>query len=369
MMRAFFKTVEHGVKRLVFALCSVFLRKGRSDFAVIDPATVNRVLFIRPEKLGDMIISLPVFDNLKRLHPHLQLYVICSPRNVAIVREDGRLAAYYLYTKKVWRDFGMLRNVRRMRPDVVVDMICDDSVTALFLTHLSRREAWHIGVGKNRHRAYYDFNYQFRTGDGAHVIDNTLKLLTAFGIDTDPLNRYVPPTIPADRQTTADRFYASLDTGSATQIIGLNISAGRPTRVWQEEKNEELIRRLLDRFLHHGIIISADPHEHGRAAALAAQFPPRVAAVPGGLDLLEVSAIISRMTLLITPDTSLVHIARSFRVPVVGLYTRFGKNFEMWRPYGQETGAVISHNDYNIFDIEVDDVFDMILKLMPSGEQ
>ncbi|MDD4051717.1 MAG: glycosyltransferase family 9 protein [candidate division Zixibacteria bacterium] len=368
MMRSFFKTIEHGVKRLVFTLCSTFLRRGRSDFATIIPATVKRVLFIRPEKLGDMIISLPVFDNLKRAYPHLELYVICSPRNVAIVREDDRLTAYYLYTKNVWRDFGMLRKVRRMKPDVVVDMICDDSVTALFLTHLSCRDAWHIGVGKNRHRAYYDFNYQFRTGDGAHVIDNTLKLLTAFGIDTDSLNRYVPPTIPADRQKTADRFYASLNEASSP-VIGLNISAGRPTRVWQEEKNQELIRRLLDRFPQHQIIISADPHEHDRAAALAARFPRRAAAVPAGLNLLEISAIISRMTLLISPDTSLVHIARAFKVPVVGLYTRFGKNFEMWRPYGQETGTVISHNDYNIFDIEVDDVFDMVLKLMPTGEQ
>jgi ADP-heptose:LPS heptosyltransferase len=369
MRRSLFKTVEHGIKRLVFTLFSILLRKGRSDFAVIDPAAVKRVLFIRPEKLGDMIISLPVFDNLKRQYPHLQLFVICSPRNVAIVRQDARLTGYYLYTKKIWRDVGMLRKVRRLKPDIVVDMICDDSVTALFLTHLSRRSAWHIGVGKTRHRAYYDFNYLFRTGDGAHVIDNTLKLLTAFGIDTDPLNRYVPPTIPAESQTTADRFYASLDDGESTPVIGLNISAGRPTRVWQEEKNRELIQRLLDRFPRHKIIISADPHEHEKAAILASSFSRRVAAVPAGLDLLEVSAIISRLILLISPDTSLVHIARAFRVPVVGLYTRFGRNFEMWRPYGQETGAVISHNDYNIFDIDIDDVFDMVVNLMPEEKR
>lgn len=369
MKRSFLKTVEHGIKRLAFALFSVFLRRGRADFGVIDPMAIKRVLFIRPEKLGDMIISLPVFDNLKRLYPHLELFVMCSPRNVAIVREDARLAGYYLYTKKVWRDAGMLRNVRRLKPDVVVDMICDDSVTALFLTHLSSRPAGHIGLGKTRHRTYYDFNYLFRTGDGAHVIDNTLKLLTAFGINTAGLNPFVPPTIPTGRQETADRFYASLHDGQSTPVIGLNISAGRPTRVWQEEKNRQLIRRLLDRFPHHRIIISADPQEHERAVVLASHFPERVAAVPSGLNLLEVSAIISRLTLLITPDTSLVHIARAFKVPVVGLYTRFGKNFEMWRPYGQETGAVISHNDYNIFDIEVDDVFAMVVNLMPAGER
>lgn len=366
MKRSPLKTAEHGVKRVVFALFSVFLRRGRPDFATIDPAAVARVLFIRPEKLGDMIISLPVFDNLKKAFPHIRLSVICSPRSVAIVRRDARLDGCYLYTKHLWRDLGMLRAVRRLKPDVVVDMVCDDSVTALFLTHLSGRSAWHVGVGKTRHRAYYDFNYAFRTGDGAHVIDNTLKLLTAFGVNTDTLNRYVPPTIPPECQEAADRFYASLGVNASVPVIGLNLSAGRPTRVWQEEKNRELIDRSLRRYPGHHVVISADPHEHGRATALAAHFPERVVAVPEGLDLLEISAIIGRLTLLVSPDTSLVHIARAFHVPVVGLYTRFGKNFEMWRPYGQETGAVISGNDYNIHDIEVDEVFAMVERLMPE---
>lgn len=366
MKRSPLKTIEHGIKQAVFALFSTFLRTGRSDFAGIDPTAIEKVLFIRPEKLGDMIISLPVFENLRRACPHLKQYIICSPRNVAVVRRDARLDGHYLYTKNVWHDLGMLRQVRRLKPDVIVDMICDDSVTALFLSQLGRRSAWHIGVGKTRHRAYYDFNYQFRTGDGAHVIDNTLKLLTAFGLDVERFERFVPPTIPPECRQMADRFYATLWKDGPRPVIGLNISAGRPTRVWPEEKTRQLIQRLLDQYPGHDLIISADPHEHARAAALAAHFPRRVSPVPEGLDLLEISAIISRLSLLISPDTSLVHIARAFEVPVVGLYTRFGRNFEMWRPYGQETGAVISDNDYNIFDIEVNDVFAMVERLLPE---
>lgn len=368
MKTSLLKRLEHGFKRFFFLLFSVCLRRGQSDFRAIDPAGIRKVLFIRPEKLGDMIISLPVFYNLKKLHPHLELYVIGSPRNVVVVRDDTHLTGYFLYTKRLWEDVRMLRRVRRLGPDVVVDMICDDSVTALFLSQLSGRRARHIGLGKNRHRGYYDFNYQYRTGDGAHVLDNTMMLLTAFGIDVASLERFVPPTIPADRQKTADRFYASLNETAAAPVIGLNISAGKPTRVWPEEKNQELIGRMLDRYSHHRIVISADPHEHDRAAALAARFPRRVAAVPAGLDLLEVSAIISRLSILISPDTSLVHIARSFRVPVVGLYTRFGKNFELWRPYGQTGGAIVSGNDYNIFDIDVDAVFGAVQNLLPAGD-
>jgi heptosyltransferase-3 len=363
------KSLEHGIKRAFFGLSRVYLKKGRMRFTTIDPLTITNVLFIRPEKLGDMIISLPVFYNLKHQYPHLNLYTISSPRNIAVVRDNEHITHNFLYTKKPFHDIAMLREVRRLKIDAVVDMVCDDSVTALFLTQYSSRSAWRIGLGKKRHRAYYDFNYEYRTEDGAHVIDNTLKLLTAFGIDTNRAEKYVPPTIAKSSYKAADRFVTSLNGDAPGGIIGINISAGRPTRVWPEDKTVGLIRRLLDAYPACRIVISADPKEHERAVALAGRFASRVDPLPPGLGVLEVAAIISRLKMLVTPDTSLVHIARSLRVPVVGLYTRFQKNFRLWRPYGQKTGAVISHNDYNIFDIEVEDVFQAATSLFPPPEE
>jgi ADP-heptose:LPS heptosyltransferase len=368
MRRPFLKALELGFKRFFFALSQVYLKKGRKGFEIIDPAGIKKVLFIRPEKLGDMVISLPVFYNLKKLYPHLKLYTISSPKNIAIIRNDENIAGNFLYTKHFFRDLASIRKIRRLGVDAVVDLVCDDSVTSLFLTQYSSPGAWRIGLGKNRHRDYYDFNYHYRTEDEAHVVDNTLRLLTAFGIDTSQVETHVPPTIDQQRCRAADSFLAPFEANSPGGMIGLNISAGRPTRVWPDEKNIDLLNRLLKTYASCHFIISSDPSERSRAAALCQRFNSRVNLMPEGLDLLSVSAIIRRMRILITPDTSLVHIARSFTVPVVGLYTRFGKNFKLWRPYNQEGGAVISGNDYNIFDIEVDDVYEAVTKLLSPGD-
>ncbi|MFH1699251.1 MAG: glycosyltransferase family 9 protein [Candidatus Zixiibacteriota bacterium] len=360
------KRLEHGFKRVFFSLSRLYFKKGRKDFARINPLEIRSVLFLRPEKLGDMVISLPVFYNLKRLYSHLKIYTICSPRNIAIVKNDERIEKNYLYTKHIIDDMKMLGEVRNLKVDAVVDMICDDSVTALFLSQYSSPGAWRIGVGKSKHREYYDSNYEYRTGDEAHVIENTIKLLTAFGIKTENLELHVPPTIDKKYFDSAERFLQSVQNGTGDRIIGLNISAGRPTRVWPEEKNVELINRIIDNLMGYRVVISSDPSERNRAEALASKFASRVCTFPMGLNLLEVSAIISRLELLITPDTSLVHIARAFRVPVVGLYTRFDKNFKLWKPYNQDGGAVVSNNDYNIFDIEVADVYNEVLRVLKT---
>ncbi len=59
-----------------------------------------------------------------------------------------------------------------------------------------------------------------------------------------------------------------------------------------------------------------------------------------------------------------MHISRSLNIPVVGLYTRARENYQHWRPYGQSAGTVISGDDYNLFDIEVNDVFNAAVELV-----
>ena len=108
------------------------------------------------------------------------------------------------------------------------------------------------------------------------------------------------------------------------------------------------------------------PNERNRADELQAEFAERVSIVPDNLSLTSVSAIIKYLDILISPDTSLVHIARSCRVPVVGLYSRFMKNFMLWRPYDQEEGAVVSSNDHNIYDIEPEQIVETFNKLIKT---
>lgn len=368
MIRRFLKSLEHGFKWLFFAIWQLFLKKGRDSFDIVDPTKIKRVLLIRPDRLGDMVVSLPVFHNLKKLYPHLQLYLISSPRNVVVVRDDENITENFLYTKHIFKDIATVRKIRRLDVDAIVDLICDDSVTTLLLSQYCSGRAWRIGRDKNRHGRFYDFNYHYKPDDKTHILDCTLKLLSAFGIDTDHAETYVPPTIKKEHFDKADKFLESLDGNPAGAVIGLNISAGRPTRVWPHENNIELLERLLKMYPSNHFVISSDPSERKRAVALAGKFSSRVDPLPEGISLLEVSAIISRLKMLITPDTSLVHIARSFNIPTVSLIPHYRKSLTTWPPYNQKNGAVASENDYNIFDIKVDKVLETVKNILAPGD-
>jgi len=131
------------------------------------------------------------------------------------------------------------------------------------------------------------------------------------------------------------------------------------------ENSYSLLNRIRERYPESRILLISIKEYRAQSEMLAARLPG-VYQVPPDLSLLEASAVLARLNVLISPDTSLVHIARSFDVPVVGLYSRFMKNFLLWKPFGQEVGAVVSGNDDNIHDITVDQVFDSFVKLLES---
>jgi ADP-heptose:LPS heptosyltransferase len=362
------KPLEHKFKAIFFALFKFLLKKGSREFNPIDGNAITRVLFLRPEKLGDMIISFPVFDGLKDRFPQLKIGILASPRSHAIIKDDPRFERIFLYRKNVWRDLKSIFAIRKERYDCVVDMICDDSVTALFLSQLTAPGKHRIGVGKAKYREFYDFNYDHRRGNTGHIIENTLKLLEAFGIDSESVSGYATPYVTQPALTKTKRFLDDIRAGNSVRLVGYNMSAGAPTRIWAMEKSIGLVKRIVGATKNSHVVIITTPDERRRGEELIASIGRSVSLLPPGLSLMEVSALISGLDLLISPDTSLVHIARAFRVPVVGLYSRFMKNFLLWRPFDQEVGAVVANDDNNIFDITVDQVFDTLCRVIDSTE-
>jgi len=363
-----FKPVELWFKRTFFGLTNPLFRRRRRSLTAFDPLAVRRVLFIRPERIGDMVVSLPAFQGLRNRFPHVHLALLASPRSMSLVEHDPRLDAVYVYRKNL-SDIGTLRRIRAQKYNVVIDMIHGDSVTALVYSQLAAPGAFRFGVGKAEHADFYDFNGMPEDVNTEHIVDVTLRLLAPFGIAPDEVNGFVAPYLRNGATERARQFVSSFRKDEARPLLGVNLSAGRPNRVWPTEKFSTLVRRLLDSDLKPYIIVTMDPNERGRGEEVVQGLAASVALVPPGLDLIDVSAIVSKLDLLITPDTSLVHIARSFGVSVVGLYNGAMRNLYLWQPYRQPEGVVVSPHPDLITDITVDQVFDRVRKQLASERQ
>jgi heptosyltransferase-3 len=75
-----------------------------------------------------------------------------------------------------------------------------------------------------------------------------------------------------------------------------------------------------------------------------------------------VGVIIKQLDLLISPDTSLIHVASCFNVKVVGLYKSNVIHIERFYPYLVEHRTCISTTEF-VDDIPVEDVKKYVIEL------
>jgi len=339
---------------MIVSLLRPFLRHGRRPQPQIAVDQIERILLIKPEKLGDMVIMLPLAQALRDRLPSVAIDLLASPKGEAIVREDPRFGKVWVYQKRARADLRTLRTIRRHRHDLVIDLIDDDSRTGLLLSQFCANGAIRIGANKRSYAHWYDLHTDYHEDRLVHAIDRALAILSLIGLNSAPANTYVPPFVPPRSSDTVDRFLAELSSSAPDrQLLAINISGGKSTRRWEQESVVRVIEDMCECAPSVQTVLISAPTERARSEWVA-QRCPSAQPTPPNWSILDIAALLARMDLVVSPDTSIVHIARSFRVPVVGLYPALEETVRRWQPYGQSTGVVRSDDSGDITGIHPD---------------
>ncbi len=357
------KKLEHGFKSLVLTLLSVVLRRGDDHRWPVDPKDIRSILILRPDKLGDMIVTVPLMHIIKAEFPHIRIEIVASPHNQVVIKNDPMIDKIHLYSKKLWDVMALLKHLRRQQFDIVYDPICHDSATGLLMSHIAGRGAVLAASRKMRLRRFYDYCLEYEPHGTDHSIDNSLLLLNVLGRDPSQVDPIVPLFVPENDRVVARQFIDALPHDGRLRI-GINISAGSPSRVLSDDKYAEVIRNIADRHGNCRFVLICTPSDRPRGQRIVEFSGVDASMVPDRLSLLAAAAIIEAMDVLISPDTSLVHMAGLARVPVLAFYCNHPRNYEFWKPYRQQYGSVVAKSEGNIHDIEASQVIEEFFRLM-----
>jgi len=354
------KPLEIKLKKTLVVVISYFLKRSLRKIEKPDFTRPLKLLFVRHERIGDTFISFPIIDILKRKYPTWEFYWVTSPRSYDLVSEDPRFSQVFLYTKKPVKDRKILHHARKVKFDIAVDLINGDSVSAMMLTHLLAPRAFKISMGKCDHAKFYHINmehpYSF---SNRHILESTLELVEHFGVDPSDAERFCPPFISETKKKNIAEFLNSVHQSvNGCPLIGVNICSGETTRLWGSDNFREMITQLMDKYPDPRFIIIADPGSYDAGIELAESFSSRVYIPPKPMDICSVAELISRLSLLITADTSLLHFARSYRIPIVGLY--LARKIDIWFPYAQRSGIVESDSEKSVSSITVDQIVEKV---------
>ena len=348
------KKIEVISRKIFFGMIRFLLEREHKAPKKIKPEKIKKVLFLRYDKMGDMIISLPVFHALKEKFPDIHIAVMCSPRNKIVLKGDKNVNEIFVYQKRLFRDIKTVMQMRKRRFDCLIDLVFWESVTSAILTAVVKGNGLSVGVGKGAFKHFYDQVIHTEDRFTEHIIPKTIQVLEIFGIDPKKCDLYPHLAISDEDKCKAKEFIQKI---KGSPIIGFNISAGQPSRLWSLDKFAKLAQLLKDENQNCSFVIIYTPRDKKRAIYLESKLDGQAVPIPYKSSFHRVSAVIQDLDLLVTPDTSLTHIAWSSHISVVGLFCANRENFYSWRPLTPNSRTVMSNSYYHIFDIEPEKVF------------
>ncbi|MDQ6888137.1 MAG: glycosyltransferase family 9 protein [Gemmatimonadota bacterium] len=327
------KRLESAWKRLVMRTLSGVLRgSGASGEAPDWDAHPYRVLYLRYDRIGDMIMATGLIRAIARSHPTIELDVLASPLNASVLDGNPHVRSVLLFDRRRASSFRrVLAVLRRRRYDVVIDgMVLTPSVTTLLLM-LATGARHRIGIGGRSN----DFIYTLPVAPAlpeAHQIAQSAATARPFGVDvatTDwhPELFLTPSEIGAAEERWGSRTAAE---PRPTRLL-VNVSVMLAHRVWPEDRFVALLRHTRDRWPELRTLIVGSPGDRARVSRIAGAAGADAVDTPRLRDAL---ALVGTADAVFTPDTSIAHAASAFRKPAVVMLVAGSGRFAPYHAIG-----------------------------------
>jgi heptosyltransferase-3 len=312
-------------------------RSGVAEFS----GPLNSIAILAQEKLGDCVLLTPLVRNLRKAFPDLEIHLIAFSRaSASFFMNDPLVTAVHLAKKQPRRYF---REVLAREFDLLFNTK-DHPSTHFLLQSALIRARFKVGHKNPFHEGLYDrlIDMEFHT----HMALKNCALLPLLGVTAE--TETCRPSLPAT--AVSEELTAFLGEIGEDTPIGINISAGEPNRLWTEAKWQALV----EHFHNERIVVLSGPDDLEAKRRLEEQCP-NVLASPPTRSLYEASRIVAKLRLLVTPDTSMVHVASATGTPIAGLYREAPQDISRFGPYAIPYEIVISPTG-EVSGIEPDEV-------------
>ncbi|MGD1044669.1 MAG: glycosyltransferase family 9 protein [Bacteroidota bacterium] len=335
--------------RIVYPLLRLIFHNPRKD-SPIEIQTVNSVLFLRYDRIGDMIVTTPIFQSLKQLNPALKIGVFASKTNAEIIRYNPYVDTVYVLHSNWVKLITEILKARRNKYEVVLNLIFNRTTSGGILSNILSPPGIKIGQGDEKYRFYFNRILKI-SRNTSHMLETLVLIIKeVFDIKLIPdqlkynifvneetrnkVTAYLTAYNLRPRQYSAigKSFYVVFNLSANDSVR--RISAKQAYSIGDHLGSKTSFRTLLLHAPNDSLMLSVKQELVKNSRCLS--FPDQ-----GNASLLEIAVLIEGALAVITPDTSIVHFASATKTPVVGFYTQM-QDVHEWLPHQVNNRLVVS---------------------------
>jgi ADP-heptose:LPS heptosyltransferase len=306
----------------------------------IDLNKVGKILIFRQDRIGDMIITTPIFAKIKKVNPFIHVSVLASPINAELAKADPNINHVIIAEKRVFRLIRQIFTLRRQKYDVLLNLIFNRTTTIGLLARFICPKGIKVSQGPEKYRFYFNHFLTLEHGR-QHMSELYVKMVEqVFGIHFSDNEYLYHLNIPKENQAQVDEFLRqkSLSRWNKGQFeynyVVFNISSVDEVRSLSSGQALKILSHLCIEKKIRTILISAPSGNEQKTELITKLRSDLCFSYPdiGSAPLLAVADLIDSAAFVITPDTSIVHFASAMQTPVIAIYTPL-KFVAEWYPF------------------------------------
>lgn len=304
-----------------------------------------KILVIRRDNIGDLVCTTPIFAALRAHHPDAFICALVNSYNAPVLAQHPHVDRVFIYTKLkhrapgqsrlrlFWQRLWMHRTLKKIKFDFVL-LPSDQPRLLRFAKSLQPRHIVALGNANAAHKKITLLPAIHQGGE--HEVTAMFRLLEPLGIHGTP-----PACLVVAEPNEVSKAKAALNAMAGQgKIIGIHISARKPSQRWPVARFVELMRALQARQPARFVLLWAPgsasnplhPGDDEKAQAIlqaAADLPILPYATHS---LAELIGVLSICDTVVCSDGGAMHLAAGLGKPMVCL---FGKSDAWrWHPWG-----------------------------------
>ena len=311
---------------------------------------IKSILFLRYDgKIGDMVVNSLMFREIKKVYPNIKIGVVARGAAIDIIKDNPNVDKIYEYHKdrKKIKDLALI--IEEEKYDLLIDFSEMLRVNQMMLINLCRAR-FNIGLDRKEWKL---FDLSIESGKDfkwtEHITNRYLAYLVRLGLKRENID--ISYDIYLKEEKKYKDFFNKI---KESKKLILNPYGASKHKSFSVETLEKIINYLQDKDI--AIILVYFGGKYKELEFLEKKYsnvyiPKNIASI------LDTTLLISASNYVVSPDTSIVHIASALNKKILTVYPpkggKYGVDHLVWAPKSEYNKVIFCKDKTGTYD-EID---------------
>ena len=332
---------------------------------------IKSILFLRYDgKIGDMVVNSLMFREIKKVYPNIKIGVVARGAAIDIIKDNSNVDKIYEYYKDRKKIKDLALKIKEEKYDLLIDFSEMLRVNQMMLINLCGAR---FNIGLNR-KEWKLFDLSIKSDKDfkwtEHITNRYLAYLVKLGLKKENIDISYDIYLKDEKKYKA--FFNEI---KESKKLILNPYGASKHKSFTIETLENIITCLKDKDIAIILVYFGDKYKELEFLEKKYKYvymPQKIESI------LDTAILIKESDYVISPDTSIVHIASALNKKMITVYPpkggKYGVDHLVWAPKSEYSRVIFckdktgTYDEIDINTFNFDEIKEEILKLINNSD-